>query len=74
LDGPTKLFSDLYPAKFQITQQNRSFRVHTIVMRNRVALNTRNIETYVIRDFAGSKFQISVQLPEGFYESKWSLV
>jgi len=24
----TKLFSDLYPAKFYISQQNRSFRIH----------------------------------------------
>jgi len=28
LDGPTKLFSDLYPAKFLI-QQNRSFSADT---------------------------------------------
>jgi len=39
-------------------------------MRNCIALSARNIETYVIRDFTRSKFQISVQLPEGFYESK----
>jgi len=26
-DGSTKLFSNLYPAKFYISQQNRSFHV-----------------------------------------------
>jgi len=26
-EGPTKLFSDLYPAKFYIPQQNRFIRV-----------------------------------------------
>jgi len=30
-DGPTKLFSDLYPVKFLIPQQNRSFRVHLVI-------------------------------------------
>jgi len=31
-DGPTKLFSDLYPAKFYIPQQNRSFRVLYLII------------------------------------------